>query len=89
MLKMTLGNKFDSALKAVKIVLGQVVHRVFLSKFTWTGKSKPGSPRKMPFQIYEQTINLIFDVVSKIHTNYNRNAYEQDLINKVLKGAYE
>lgn len=89
MLKMTLGNKFDSALKAVKIVLGQVVHRVFLSKFTWTGKSKPGSPRKMPFQIYEQTINLIFDVVSKIHTYYNRNAYEQDLINKVLKGAYE
>lgn len=67
----------DSSLKTLKTVVGLVIDRVFLAKFTRTGKSKPGCPRKERFQEYETILKVFFVLVSKAHPTYNKKMMEK------------
>lgn len=79
----------DSSLKTLKIVLNLVIHRVFLSEFTWTGKTKPGNPRKRSIRDRTKLQELFIKIVSKNYSNYDYAILEHHLKNKILKGAYE
>lgn len=79
----------DSALKTLKIVLNLVIHRVFLAEFTWTGKTKPGNPRKRSLRDHRKLQELFIKIVSKNHSKYDDAKLEHHLKNKIIKGAYE
>lgn len=91
MTRMGLGKSVDddSAVKTLKTALNLVIHRVFLSEFTWTGKSKPNSSRKRAFRKQEKLQQILLQIVSKFHPNYNQTKLENHLVNKILKSAYE
>lgn len=87
--KRDLGKDSDSAKKTLKYVLCLVIHRIFLAEFTWTGKSKPGFPRKKPFQIHEGLISLLLSIVSEFHPNYAKGNLREHLVSSIFKTAYE
>lgn len=78
----------DSALKTLKIILNLVIHRAFLSEFTWTGKSKPGTSRKIALRNHK-ILEMILKIVMELHPQYDQTKMENHLVNKILKNAYE
>lgn len=89
MTKRELGNSFDSARNTLKVAIGLMIHRVFLAEFTWTGKSKPGFPRKRSFQAHQGLFSLLLTIVSKLHPGYSKSILEKSLVKDVFKTAYE
>lgn len=84
------GGFFDSSLKTLKTVFGLVVHRVFVAEFTWTGKSKPGLPKKQRFKDNFDNIQHVFlEIVSNFHSNFNKKTLDKYLVGNIFKGAYE
>lgn len=55
---------------------------------TWSGKSKPGI-RKIPLRDFPSINDLIFAIASRIHANYKKELCRNDLVEKILKFAYE
>lgn len=78
----------DSPIKTLRTVLSLVIDRVFLSQFTWTGKTKPKTARKIAFRDQKKLQDILLKVVSKFHLNYDQSKMENHLINKILSGAY-
>lgn len=76
-----------TALKTAKNVLGLIIDRVYLSEFTWSGKSKPGT-RKLALKDFPHTIELIHSIASRSH-KYTKEEFRKDLVDKILKFAYE
>lgn len=75
-------SKMTTPLKATKAVLGLIIDRVYLSEFTWSGKSKPGI-RKIALKNYQHIYGLIYSVVSRSHKSYTKESYRKDLIDRI------
>lgn len=78
----------NAPLKTLKTVLYLLIHRRFLAIFTWTGKSTQGT-RKTPLRDQKRLVDLLYIITSHFHKNYTRKQFERDLIDKILKFAYE
>lgn len=87
-IKKNLNRKNDASLKTLKVAMNLIFDRVFLANFTWTGKSKPGS-QKIALRKHERLVELLFVIVSDLHTKYDKNTFQDQLINSVLKYSYE
>lgn len=81
--------KINTTLKMVRKVVTLIIDRVFLSLFTWSGKSKPGTQKKNALQHYLEVVNIIYTTTSQKHKLYTKITYHQELVNSVLKFAYE
>lgn len=73
--------------KFVRSVVHLIFDKVFLSNFTWTGKSSKG--RKTPLQNYTEITKLFYSIVVKTDTKLDYKMFLKVLVNKVLKYAYE
>lgn len=80
--------QFTAPLKALKTALNLIISRQFLSEFTWTGKSKPGI-RKLPFRDYKGIESLLYAIITQMHPKYDKKTFHKDLVDKILKFAYE
>lgn len=73
--------------KTVKTVLGLLIDRIFLAKFTWSGRSKPGT-RKIALCDFTESLKFIYTVASKIHMGYTKEDFRSDMVDNVLKFAH-
>lgn len=78
----------STPVKLMKRVLGLIIDRIYLSEFTWSGKSKPGT-RKIAMKDFTRVFDLIHSIVSRSHKKYTDESCRKDLVDKILKFAYE
>lgn len=70
------------------MVMYNIMDRTLLAEFTWTGKSV-GNRVKMAFGKLKNISELLYGTVVSIDTSYVRSEFNSNLINKILKYAYE
>lgn len=63
--------------------------RLFLTKFTYSGKYVKGHEKKMSFKEKENIVTLLFSIVSKIDKSYEKDDFDVYLRDKVIKYASE
>lgn len=79
----------ETTLKTAKAVVNVIMHRVFLAEFSWTGKAKPRTPRKYALQRFQFLLAVILQVVQKFHHEYQMRDLHNDMVNRIIKFAYE
>lgn len=77
--ELNLGAKNLTTLKSMRMVLHFFIDRRFLADFTWTHALKE----------FNRVVDLIYEIVAHWHPNYMRTDFHKDLVDKVLKFAYE
>lgn len=80
--------QLTAPIKTLRTVLGMLIERRFLAQFTWSGKSKPGI-RKLALKDRDDIVNLLYTIASQIHPKYVKTVFKRDLVDKILKFAYE
>lgn len=75
-------------LKILKRFLYNIVDRVFLTNFTWTGKTAQKGVRKIPFQDFKRILDLLFTLVKRHDEHYPLVAFEENMKKGILKFAY-
>lgn len=73
--------------KLLKKIVPKFFDSKLLAEYTWTGKTKEG--KKLKFEKKERIVNLLYGICKKINSNYPYPSFKWNLINKVLKYAYE
>lgn len=89
MAELNFGAKNLTTLKSMRMVLNFLIDRQFLADFTWTGKTKKIGSRKHALREFNGVVDLIYEIVAHWHPNYMRTDFHKDLVDKVLKFAYE
>lgn len=93
MLILAVETKFDinsmSQLKKLKTVLYQIIERMFLSDFTWTGKSKKAGSRKIALKEFNESVKLVYVLTAHGRPDYTESIFHKDLVDRVLKFTYE
>lgn len=77
----------NSAKQILFPVIYAIISKCLLSTYTWTGKSKVGV-RKHSFVHYENTHNVIHEVIHAADNRYSMIDCKNDLVKKVFKYAY-
>lgn len=75
--------------KTIKILLGLIVDRRFLCEFTWTGKTSKSTQSKNALRDSDRIVDLIYDMARQVHPKYTPEVYRKDMVDKVMKFAYE
>lgn len=78
-----------SSLKILKAFLYQIIDRRFLSDFTWTGKSKKAGLRKIALKEFNKTVKLVYELTAHGRPDYTESIFHKDMVDRVLKFAYE
>lgn len=73
--------------KLLKALICILFERVFLAKFTWSGKAK--TSRKLAFEKYKHLIEITYGTLVCIDESYKYATFLTNLKSKVLKYAYE
>lgn len=74
--------------KMLRAVIALIIDRYFMAGFSYSGKSVKGQ-RKTPLKSYENILSLLYSVANKIDKNYEKEDFEADLKDKILKYAGE
>lgn len=77
--------------KALKKFLFELIDRTFLSQITWSGRTKFKSSNresKIAFKAFVNIHKLLIDLVKKKDARFNKEIFEDLMINKILKYAY-
>lgn len=86
----SIGKRFESSDKYLKRIFCMLMDRIFLSDFTWTGKSRAinGVPtKKIAFKKFQNVNEMLVDTVRSKDSRFNRDAFEDIMINNILKYA--
>lgn len=80
------GNK--SGHDVILSIVDAVIHPSIQAKYTWTGKTNCTAVKKERFSTLNEIHGLILCVCRKADNSYSKKDFEDDLIYKVLKYAY-
>lgn len=73
--------------KLLKKIVPKFFDPELLAEYTWTGKTKEG--KKLKFEKKERIVKLLYGISKRINSNYPYSSFKWNLVNKVLKYAYE
>lgn len=76
-------------LKILKKFLFNLIDRVFLKEFTWTGKTAQKGVRKIPFKQFKRILDLLFTLVKTNDQHYPLDIFEENMKTGILKHAYK
>lgn len=74
--------------KILKKIVTEVIATTLLKTMTWTGKTNVRDMRKLAFSKYTLLLKLIHETVLAADSSYTQKKFQSDMVNKVLKYAY-